>query len=438
MSPIYPAAARAKRITGTVAVEVAIDEKGKVIEARAVSGPNLFWKAAETAARRWRFRPARLNGAPQKVNNMIIFNFQLPSAGQARKASTRTKRSGRTTGIRKRQFKHRSFNQVNDNETNVARGKEGNKFLRSLRTVMNGLMDRTRLFRGGLKMYLNYYGLKEIPFSLTPDPKFMFKTESHLEAISTIKYAIEQGKGIAILTGEVGTGKTTTLRAAMQYFSRSVLPCYIFNPYLTVPEFFEQVCAGFGIELPRSVTKTERLNALGRLFISRHSQGLRTALIIDEAHGLSPDVLEEIRLLSNFETSSEKLLQMILSGQPELRENLNRPQLRQLKQRISLRCSLKPLTAFEVNEYIRFRLKVAGAERVNLFDSEAVGIISRVSLGVPRVINNICDNALLYGFSGGHEVIGGEIVYEVIDALDLDSPDLAAVAHSSNQAKVLL
>ncbi len=278
-------------------------------------------------------------------------------------------------------------------------------------------------------MYINYYGLKEPPFGLTPDPKFMFKTESHLEAMSTIKYGVEQSKGIVVLTGEVGTGKTTTLRAAIQQFSRRVLPAYIFNPFLTVAEFFEQICHGFGLELPQSASKPERLNALGRLFIARHAQGLRTALIIDEAHGLSDHVLEEIRLLSNFETSSEKLLQMILSGQPELREVLNRAQLRQLKQRVSLRCTLKPLSAFEVNEYIRFRLKVAGAIRVNLFDAESVALVSRFSQGVPRVINNICDNALLYGFAGERDVIGGEIIREVIEALDLDAPDLAVFAH---------
>ncbi len=286
-------------------------------------------------------------------------------------------------------------------------------------------------------MYLKYYGLKEVPFGLTPDPKFIFKTESYLEAISTIKYGIEQGKGIVVVTGEVGTGKTTTLRSAIQQFSSSVLPAYIFNPFLTVPEFFEQICGGFRLELGKSASKPERLNAIGRLLVSRHARGQRTALIIDEAHGLPPEVLEEVRLLSNFETSSEKLLQMILCGQPELRETLNRTQLRQFKQRISLRCSLKPLSAFEVNEYIRFRLKVAGAERVNLFDAEAVALISRVSQGVPRVINNICDNALLYGFAGDCEVIGDELVWEVVNALDLDAPDLAMVAQLDGNISIL-
>jgi type II secretory pathway predicted ATPase ExeA len=268
-------------------------------------------------------------------------------------------------------------------------------------------------------MYLNHYGLKEPPFGLTPDPKFIFKTESYLEALSTIKYGVEESKGIIILVGEVGTGKTTTLRSAIQHFGRHVQSAYIFNPSLTVAEFFEQICSGFGLGLSRTASKPERLDALGRLLTQRHAQGLRTALIIDEAHGLPEEVLEEVRLLVNFETSSEKLLQVILCGQPELSAQLNRPDLRQLKQRVSLRCSLKPLTPFEVNEYIRFRLKVAGAPRVNLFEPEAVALISRISQGVPRVINNICDNALLYGFSSDCPLVGTDLVQEVIQTLDL-------------------
>jgi type II secretory pathway predicted ATPase ExeA len=268
-------------------------------------------------------------------------------------------------------------------------------------------------------MYLNHYGLTEPPFGLTPDPKFIFKTESYLEALSTIKYGVEESKGIIIVVGEVGTGKTTTLRSAIQHFGRHVQSAYIFNPSLTGTEFFEQICGNFSLGLSRTASKPERLDALGRLLTQRHAQGLRTALIIDEAHGLPEELLEEVRLLVNFETSSEKLLQVILCGQPELSAQLNRPDLRQLKQRVSLRCSLKPLTPFEVNEYIRFRLKVAGATRVNLFEPEAVALISRISQGVPRVINNICDNALLYGFSSDCSVVGADLVQEVIQTLDL-------------------
>jgi general secretion pathway protein A len=268
-------------------------------------------------------------------------------------------------------------------------------------------------------MYLEYYGLKEMPFGLTPDPRYIFKTESHLEMLATVRYAIEHNKGLVVVTGEVGTGKTTTLRAALQQFTDEVLCVYIFNPFLTSSEFFEQLAHEFELDLPKNASKPEMLAALGQLLATRHSRGLRSVLIVDEAHGLPTELLEEIRLLLNFETSSEKLLQVILSGQPELHEVLNRPALRQLKQRISLRCQIKPLSVFEINKFIRFRLKQAGATNVNLFDNGAIALIGSVSQGIPRVVNNICDNALLYGYASGAESITRDIIEEVIEALDL-------------------
>ncbi|MEN3335717.1 MAG: ral secretion pathway protein [Blastocatellia bacterium] len=268
-------------------------------------------------------------------------------------------------------------------------------------------------------MYLEYYGLTECPFSLTPDPRYIFKTESHLEVLATVKYGVDQNKGLIVVSGEVGCGKTTILRAALATFDDAVLAVYIFNPFLTAAEFFEQLAAELDLRLPRSVTKPELLAAMGRLLAERHAAGLRTVLIVDEAHGLPTALLEEIRLLMNFETNSEKLLQVILCGQPELAETLNRIQLRQLKQRISLRCAIKPLSVFEINKYIRFRLKQAGAANVSLFDSAAVKLIGQVSQGIPRIINNICDNALLYGYAANSEVITREIVEEVVRALDL-------------------
>ena len=183
-------------------------------------------------------------------------------------------------------------------------------------------------------MYLEFYGLKEAPFGLTPDPRYIFKTESHLEVTATVRYAIEHNKGLVVVTGEVGTGKTTILRAALQQLGDEVLSVYIFNPFLTASEFYEQLAAEFELNLPKKPSKPELLAALGHILALRHSQGLRTVLIVDEAHGLPTSLLEEIRLLLNFETSSEKLLQVILCGQPELHELLNRPSLRQLKQRI--------------------------------------------------------------------------------------------------------
>jgi general secretion pathway protein A len=268
-------------------------------------------------------------------------------------------------------------------------------------------------------MYLEFYGLKEMPFGLTPDPKYIFKTESHLEVLATIRYAIEHNKGLVVVTGEVGCGKTTTLRAAIQQFTDEVQCVYTFNPFLTASEFYEQLADEFDLGLKRTASKPELLSALGHSLALRHSKELRTVLVVDEAHGLPSALLEEIRLLMNFETNSEKLLQVILSGQPELQDVLNRPELRQLKQRVSLRCEVKALSLFEINKYIRFRLKQAGARNVNLFDNGAIGLIGNVSQGIPRVVNNVCDNALLYGYAAGAEMISRDIISEVIEALDL-------------------
>ena len=268
-------------------------------------------------------------------------------------------------------------------------------------------------------MYLEHFGLKEYPFSLTPDPRFIFKTESHLEVLATVKYGVEQNKGLIVVTGEVGCGKTTILRAALATFGEEVHAVYIFNPFLTASEFFEQLTTEMDLELPRTASKPELLSAMGRFLAERHMGGLRTVLVVDEAHGLPISLLEEIRLLMNFETNSEKLLQVVLCGQPELTETLNQPQLRQLKQRVSLRCGIKPLSIFEINKYIRFRLKQAGAENIGIFETAAVKLIGQVSQGIPRVINNICDNAMLYGYAANSQVISREFVEEVIRTLDL-------------------
>lgn len=274
-------------------------------------------------------------------------------------------------------------------------------------------------------MYTEFYGLKEIPFGLTPNPKFIFRTESYLEVVSNLKYCISQSKGLVVVTGEVGTGKTTTLRSVLQQFGPDILSVYIFNPFVSVSEFFELFTGGLNLGLSPRASKAEVLNALCGCLAKRHSKGLRTVLIIDEAHGLPTNVLEEVRLLANFETNSEKLLQIILCGQPEIREVLNQPGLRQLKQRISLRCSVKPLQQYEIIQYIRFRLKTAGAEKVNLFEPMAVDLIARASGGIPRIINNICDNALLYGYASEQATISREIISEVIETLDIMPSDLA-------------
>ena len=267
-------------------------------------------------------------------------------------------------------------------------------------------------------MYREFYGLKELPFALTPDPRFIYFTPSHTEVMANLHYGIESGKGLVVVTGEVGTGKTTILRWMLQRLDRTVLVAYIFNPRLTVPEFYQHITTLLDVQ--QWETKSELLIALGKTLDSRHSRGLRTVLIIDEAQGLSPYVLEEIRLLSNFETDSAKQLQIILTGQPELRDMLNNQNLRQLKQRVALRCEIKPLPSVEETErYIASRLLVAGAERTDIFTPGALDYIFRCSEGIPRQINNLCDNALLTGFAANEPVIGRAIIEQVAEIFDM-------------------
>ena len=267
-------------------------------------------------------------------------------------------------------------------------------------------------------MYAEFYGLKELPFALTPDPRFIYFTPSHTEVMANLHYGIESGKGLVVVSGEVGTGKTTILRWMMERLDRTVLVAYIFNPRLSVPEFYQHVTTLLDVQ--KWETKSELLFELGRALESRHSRGLRTVLIVDEAQGLSPHVLEEIRLLSNFESNTAKQLQIILTGQPELREVLNNPDLRQLKQRIALRCVIKTLpNAAETERYIVSRLLVAGAERTELFSPAAIDYIFRCSEGVPRNINNLCDNALLAGYAAGESIISRAIVEEVAETFDM-------------------
>jgi general secretion pathway protein A len=283
-------------------------------------------------------------------------------------------------------------------------------------------------------MYLQFYSLRDIPFSLTPDPRFLYFTASHREVMANLHYGIQHGKGLIVATGEVGTGKTTLLRAMLARLDRSVLSSYIFNPGLTVPEVYQHLAADFG--LGNYSSKSDLLMKLGRLLVTRHSRGLRTVLVVDEAQGLSRELLEEIRLLLNFETYTEKQLQIILTGQPELRQLLNSPDLRQLKQRISLRCEIKPLKADEISPYIRTRLKVAGAVRQDLFTADAVGMIFRASEGIPRLVNNICDNALLTGYATNTRTITAEIIAEVSEALDLLQPMIEADPRETMQSSL--
>jgi len=266
-------------------------------------------------------------------------------------------------------------------------------------------------------VYAEFYGLKDLPFALTPDPRFIYFTPSHLEVMANLHYAIQAGKGLIMVTGEVGTGKTTILRWMMQRLDRTVLVAYIFNPRLSVTEFYQHVATL--LDLQTWETKSGLLLALGKTLESRHSRGLRTVLVIDEAQGLSPSVLEEIRLLSNFESNTAKHLQIVLSGQPEMRDLLNNPDL-QLKQRIAQRCVVTQLpTVEETDRYITSRLLVSGATRTGIFSSEAIDYIYRCSAGIPRNINNLCDNALVAGYAAGDKIVDRSIIEEVADMLDM-------------------
>lgn len=267
-------------------------------------------------------------------------------------------------------------------------------------------------------MYKEFFGLEDTPFTLTPDPRFIVFTPSYNEVLASLYYGLENAKGLIVLTGEVGTGKTTALRWILRRLDSSVLAAYVFNPRLSIDEFYQHVTQMLGIK--EWTNKSDLLNTLGKVLEERHRRGLRTVIIIDEAHELSDYVLEEIRLLLNFESDNAKHLQIVLTGQPELRDKLNQQNLRQLKQRVALRCSMHPFpNVEEVDRYITERLSIAGSEQPHVFTPGAVDFIFQCSEGIPRNINNLCDNAMLAAYSEGEQMIGRKIIEEVADNLDL-------------------
>jgi len=268
-------------------------------------------------------------------------------------------------------------------------------------------------------MYETFYDLEAKPFSLSPDPRFIYFTKGHCEALSNLVYAIRERKGFLALCAEVGTGKTTLVHALLDLLDKvGVSSAFINRPMLSRSEFFECLLTAFNLKADFA-SKVEVLNQVNALLLERYSLGRLTVLIIDEAQNLSDEVLEEIRLLSNLETSTEKLLQVILVGQPELSARLDLPHMRQLKQRISLRCSLEPLTLSDTAEYIRTRLQIAGLPNQEIFSDSCIVEIFRSSGGIPRLINTICDNALVTGFASDLKTISVEIIDEVAEDLQL-------------------
>ena len=284
-------------------------------------------------------------------------------------------------------------------------------------------------------MYKEFFELEDTPFTLTPDPRFLVFTPSYNEVLASLYYGLENAKGLIVLTGEVGTGKTTALRWILRRLDSSVLAAYIFNPRLSIDEFYHHVTQMLGIR--DWTNKAELLTELGRVLEERHRRGLRTVLIIDEAHELSDYVLEEIRLLMNFESDNAKHLQIVLTGQPELREKLNQPNLRQLKQRVALRCRMHALpNVDEIERYITERLLIAGSDQPNIFTPGAIDFIYQCSEGIPRQINNLCDNAMLAAYAAGEQIIGRQIIEEVADNLDLLPPKEALAASEKAAEKV--
>lgn len=267
-------------------------------------------------------------------------------------------------------------------------------------------------------MYKSFYNLTRNPFDLTPDPTCFVPTVRHNEALAALYYGIRRHKGVVVVTGEVGTGKTLMLRCLLQLFKESseIAYAYLFNCRLSPLEFLHYTAADFGLKVDEHQTKAALLLELSRFVTSRGLQGLTTVLVVDEAHNLSMELLEEIRLLSNLETNDDKLLQIVLVGQPELDLKLDSFALRPLKQRIALRAHLTPLDEADTDRYIVERLTIAGGGAVRttpLFSPEAVKVIHQYSKGFPRLINTICENSLITGYAQQLQVIPPEIVLGV-------------------------
>jgi len=246
-------------------------------------------------------------------------------------------------------------------------------------------------------MYLEYYNLQEYPFNITPDPRFIYFSHHHREAYDHLMYGINERKGFIELTGEVGSGKTTLCRAVLANLGADVETALILNPSLTETQLLRAMLNDFGIEV-KGRDRLAYIEKLNEFLLARSREGSNVALVIDEAQDLSPQVMEQVRLLSNLETDQHKLIQMVLCGQPELQKRLDRPDLRQLRQRITVRYHIPPLTHDETHVYISHRLSVAGSNGSVQFDAGGVREVYKYSKGSPRLINAVCDNAMLAGY----------------------------------------
>src|SRR5262245_9799926 len=267
-------------------------------------------------------------------------------------------------------------------------------------------------------MDLAFFGLSEPPFNPNPDPRFLHLTPGHQEALAQLVYGVEQRKGFILLTGEVGTGKTTLLKALIDRLDDTTAVAFVSHSMLGFEGILEYMLEDLGIRKSGDASPAQRLIALQHFLTERHRTGQNTVLIVDEAQDLEPRALEQIRLLSNFEAAHEKILQLVLVGQPELRAKLDLPELRQLKQRIGLRCTVPPLLHAQMRDYIRTRLRVAGARDLSLFTPDAIASIGHYSGGIPRVVNMLCDHCLVFAYADQMRRIGPPIVEEAIKYLE--------------------
>jgi general secretion pathway protein A len=292
-------------------------------------------------------------------------------------------------------------------------------------------------------MYQRFFGLKESPFNVNPDPRYLFLTRQIQEALAGLTYGIQNRKGFILLTGEVGTGKTTLLNRLLGWLrGQRVATAYIFNSCLSVNDLFDLIMTEF--EIPcESRDKSQVVLRLNQWLLERYRSGETAVLIVDEAQNLSQEVLEEIRLLTNLETSTEKLLQIVLTGQPELEEKLKAPQVRQLRQRITLRCRTSPLTLEETFGYIAERLRIAGANGEPIFSKEAIETVHTYSCGIPRVVNLLCEHSMINAYVDSLRPVPAHIVEEVAREFQLDeiapvaSAGLSAAAQTANTQALL-
>ena len=287
-------------------------------------------------------------------------------------------------------------------------------------------------------MYLQFYGLSDLPFEIAPNPGYLFLTRQHREALSNLQYGLFSAKALTVLIGEAGTGKTTLLRAALESERcRNVRCVLINNPTLTRDEFISMLATRFDLGSEAAQSKTVLLSQLELLIKRRRSEGEITALVVDEAQSLSDELLEEVRLLANLETSSEKLLPLVLAGQPSLRVRLNDSRLLQLKQRVALRCEIVPFGMPETASYMSSRIKTAGGDPRRLFTREAVELIHSYSGGIPRTINVVCDNALLAGMAVQRRPVDSDLVQEVCRDFDLSGANVSDVATGTSAVEVV-